>query len=307
MENKNTYNIKAVSMLTGLSEHTIRAWERRYSAVTPERTETNRRLYSEQDIKKLTLLSKAVNLGYTISNIANYEIENLNEILNKQTADQKSENIVVDDSFNEVIEKCIFFIKDFDRSSLEKILIRSSVEYSKQKMLIEFIIPLLERIGILWQTGKIRVIHEHFAASVLRTFLGNLIESTSISKEAPKIITTTPEGFLHELGALIASLYVIDFGWNPIFLGPSLPAEEISAAAKENQTSAVLSLVYPYDDPHAGNQLRKLRKYMGENFPIILTGNSASSYIKYINETGSILVKKLDELHLELSNIRINN
>nr|MDA3860741.1 MerR family transcriptional regulator [Melioribacteraceae bacterium] len=275
---KNKYNIKAVCKITGISEHTIRAWERRYSSVTPERTETNRRVYSENDIEKLSLLFEAVKNGYTISNISDHTTSKLRLLLNKIVEPSKNQEIIANQYFQNLIVESISLISKFKRNEFEKLLLQISVDYSKHQMLIEFIIPLLDKIGVLWETGKIRVIHEHFAVSVLRTFLGNLIESNPNHENAPKIITTTLEGFTHELGALIAALYAMDFGWEPIFLGANLPPEEITAAVNENNAKAVLlSLVYPGDDPHAGNQLRKLRKYLGNAFPIILTGYSAKS------------------------------
>ncbi len=238
MENK--YNIKAVSKLTGLSEHTVRAWERRYSAVIPERTETNRRIYSDNDIEKLSLLAEVVKNGHTISNVANYDLDKLRTLVNNSKVPSENKTITTSEYFQNLINESVTLISNFKREEFENILLQVSIDYSKHQMLVEFVIPLLEKIGLLWESGIIRVIHEHFAASVLRTFLGNLIENNPKHKNAPKIITTTPEGFLHELGALIAALYAMDFGWDPIFLGSSLPPEEITAAVKENNAKAVL-------------------------------------------------------------------
>ena len=81
MENQNTYPIKVVSNLTDLSIHVIRAWEKRYNVVIPKRTETNRRLYSQSDIEKLSLLSDATAQGYPIGSISNYTTEKLKSIL----------------------------------------------------------------------------------------------------------------------------------------------------------------------------------------------------------------------------------
>jgi DNA-binding transcriptional MerR regulator len=305
MDKKGKFNIKAVSKLVGLSDHTIRAWERRYSALTPERTNTNRRLYSEEDIEKLSLLSEAVNSGHTISNIANYNIPDLRRLTKKNIDSQNANEINAEESFTELIKQSIGSIIEFDRAGFEKYLMQASLEFSKQKMLTGFIIPLLTEIGELWANGKIRIMHEHFASSVLRTFTGNLIDGNLNPAEAPKLITTTPEGFFHELGALIAAVYAMDFGWNSVFLGPNLPAEEISAAVIKNKATAVLlSLIYPKDEPHTGNQLHKLRKYLGENFPIILVGQSASSYAKFSNENGCHLIDKIVDLKDVLQEIR---
>ncbi len=294
MENQNNYNIKAVCNITGLNEHTIRAWEKRYSAITPERTETNRRLYSENDVQKLVLLKKAVERGHSIGSIANHSIEKLGVLLGHHNTKDPSGG---EGEFEPVIDNAIKEIKLFNRVELEKLLNDCIVKYSKPVFLKKFIIPLLEKVGDLWETGELRVIHEHFASSVLRTFLGNLIESNTTFENSPKIIATTPEGFLHELGALIYALFAMDYGWDAIFLGPNLPAEEIVAAINENDASALLlSLVYPKDEPRFANQLKKLRANVGASFPIIICGQAAPSYSKFISDTSSHLVTELDSL-----------
>lgn len=307
MENSSKYNIKSVSVLTNLNIHTIRAWEKRYSAVTPERTDTNRRMYSKADIEKLNLLSDALRNGHSIGAIAQLSVEELRSLI-PNTFNQTITSTKPESKFQNLISESIFHISNYDYKNFENILLDSSVNYSRQSMLIDFVIPLLEEIGQLWETGKIRVTHEHFAVTVLRTFLGSLIDNNLNPPTAPKILTTTPEGFLHELGALISALYAMDFGWNAVFLGANLPAEEISAAAKANGVSAILlSLVYPEDDPRTGKQLRKLRKYVGEDMHILISGQSAIGYLKYIEETDSLLVQKLSELPSVLKSIRTKN
>ena len=97
MENSNTYPIKVVSNLTGLSIHVIRAWEKRYNVVVPERTDTNRRVYSHSDVEKLKLLSKASEKGYAIGSIAYLSIKDLKSIVNEGEAEvevKESEKIL---------------------------------------------------------------------------------------------------------------------------------------------------------------------------------------------------------------------
>ena len=304
MENSSKYNIKSVSVLTNLNIHTIRAWEKRYSAIVPERTDTNRRMYSKEDIEKLNLLSEALRNGHSIGAIAHLSVEDLRSLIpnsfSKATTSNKTEG-----KFQDLIAESIFHITNYDYKNFENLLLDGSVNFSRQSLLIDLVIPLLEEIGKLWESGKIRVTHEHFAVSVLRTFLGSLVDNNLNPPNSPKIIATTPEGFLHELGALIAALYAMDFGWNAIFLGANLPAEEISAAARANDVNAILlSFVYPEDDPRAGKQLRKLRKYVGDDMHILVSGQSAIGYLKFIEETNSILIKGLDELPTKLKEIR---
>ncbi len=300
---KHKYNIKAASKITKLTEHTIRAWERRYNAVTPFRTDTNRRLYSDEDLQKLLLLAELISMGHSIGLIANLSSEQLKEMIPEKDV---SKTPARTENYNEdLISQSLNYILRYDYSNFEKLLQDSSIKLSKPKLLIEFIIPLLSRIGEMWEKGSLRITHEHFAVGVIRTFLGSLFDNNINPLTSPKLLATTPEGFMHELGAMIAALYAMDFGWNAIFLGANLPPEEISNTALENNVDAILlSLVYPNDDPRTGKQLRKLRMYVGSNLPIILSGQSAKAYTPFIEEINGNLVENLTDLNYLLQSIR---
>jgi len=165
----------------------------------------------------------------------------------------------------------------------------------------------LEKVGELWAGGELRIMHEHFISSLLRTTLGTFLERNSNSPNAPKLLTTTLPGFQHELGALIASILSLDAGWNSIFLGANLPSEEISASANQLKAHAILiSLVYPNDEISVRTNIKNLRKYMGKDFPILVTGRSANAYKNIIEETNSLYLEKLDELQNLLRSIREN-
>jgi MerR family transcriptional regulator, light-induced transcriptional regulator len=89
--------------------------------------------------------------------------------------------------------------------------------------------PLIEQIGIYWQSGQIEAIQEHLATAVIRTFLGNLLHTKALGKNAPRIVFTTPPDELHEMGALLAAVY----------LGPSLPSDAIARAVRLSRARAV--------------------------------------------------------------------
>lgn len=310
-----TFNIKAVSKLTGIGIHTIRAWERRYSAITPQRSGTNRRKYSEEEVNKLKLLSRATKNGFNIGNIANLSIEKIEQLIgnteethepNDKKVDKNSFN--TENKFDQLIEESIRIIKNFDREAIERILSQSLINNSKHTTILNFIIPLLEKVGDLWAAGELRIMHEHFISSLLRTFLGSYLERNADSPNAPILITSTFPGFQHDLGALIASILSLDSGWNSIFLGANLPPEEISAAVLQLNAQAVLiSLIYPNDDVMVRANLRNIRKFLGPKFPIIITGHSASYYGDFIKETDAIHLDKLEGLTNLLQMIRTKN
>lgn len=304
------YPIKIVSQMTGLSVFVIRAWEKRYGVVTPTRTETNRRLYSEEDIEKLTLLNAAVQKGHNIGGIAQLSIEELRTIVQRITAravvpNKPSQEVTPD--IDSMINDCVEAIKAYDGKTLETILLRASSKMSQPQLIEDFLIPLVYKVGDLWHNGTIRVANEHLASAVIRSFLTNLIEQHIAGENAPIIISATPRGQDHELGALIAGVIAASSGWKVIYLGPNLPVEEIAAVTVHTNAKVIaLSIVYPNDDPQLRKDIQNLKRMQPENVVLIAGGRAADGYLDVLNDIGAIVIKDTKQLRIELEAIRRN-
>jgi len=312
MANNYKYPIKVVSQMTGLSVHVIRAWEKRYSVVEPDRTDTNRRLYSEEDIEKLKLLNDALHLGHHIGGIANLSLLELKKLIPKESnnlleykngfAPINSENLL-----EEVLSDSMLAIRNYDAKKLESILLNASAKLTQPILIEELIIPLVYKVGDLWHTGEIRVANEHLASSVIRGFLYNLLDSYSLNDSAPVMVTATPRGQEHELGALIAGVVAASSGWKVIYLGSNLPAEEIGAVVSYLKARVVaLSIVYPNDDLHLKHELKKFKHLLPDGVSIIVGGRAANGYYDVLDEIGAIVVKDSKQLRLKLEAIREN-
>jgi DNA-binding transcriptional MerR regulator/methylmalonyl-CoA mutase cobalamin-binding subunit len=312
MSSEYKYPIKVVSQMTGLSVHVIRAWEKRYHVVEPDRTDTNRRSYSEEEIEKLKLMNTAVQNGHNISSIAKLSVEELKSLIGKEKSSQKESHISETSSieaadFNALINSSLEAIKVYDDETLETILLKSSSQMSQPQLIENFIVPLVYKIGDLWHDGDIRVANEHMASAVIRNFLANQIENYPSAENAPVVICATPRGQEHELGALIAGLTAAASGWRIIYLGPNLPVEEIAAVAVSLDARAIaLSIIYPVDDPRLSKDLLHLKKMLPPNVSIIAGGRAAKGYLDVLDEIGSLVVKDTKQLRLELEAIREN-
>ena len=313
MENRNTYPIKVVSNLTGLSIHVIRAWEKRYSVVVPERTETNRRVYSHADVEKLKLLSKASEKGYSIGSIASLSLDDLKNMVNEGEAEVKEYEKILPNlsqshtnENNPYIRNCIEAVKNLNVHELEKELYKGLVDYPQIKFIDTIVAPLLEIIGDMWKTGEIRILHEHISTALVRKFLTTLIDNNSIQSNAPSILIATPKGQLHELGALIVGVIASSDGWNVTYMGPNLPSEEIAAAIERlNPKIVALSIVYPSDDFTLDKEMLKLQKLLSKNSTIIAGGRSAKSYSESLKKMGAKIITRTDEFREELERNRI--
>jgi MerR family transcriptional regulator, light-induced transcriptional regulator len=306
------YPIQAVSRATGLSMHVIRAWEKRYNAIEPDRTDTNRRLYSEEDIQKLRLLNDAIHQGHSISSVANLSSDELKKILHREKTNENGLNAnstsATRVNVSEIISECIESIKNYDAKKFESLLLSASAKLTQPALLEELIIPLLYKIGDLWHEGEIRVANEHLATSVIHTFLYNLLDSYSFGSSAPVIISATPRGQEHDLGALIVGVVAASSGWRVIYLGSNLPTEEISSAVSQLNAKAVaLSLIYPKDDPHLRSELKKLHQLLPAKVTLIVGGRAVDGYYDTLTEIGAVIVKGSKQFRVEIEAIRENN
>lgn len=312
MASEYKFPIKVVSQMTGLSVHVIRAWEKRYHVVDPDRTDTNRRLYSEEDIEKLRLLNDASHLGHNIGSLANLSLSELKNLLFKEKSNVSENKIGLKNSGNganteEILSECLEAIINYDAKKFESILLNTSARLTQPVLIEDVVIPLVYKIGDMWHNGELRVANEHLASSVIRSFLFNLLESYSINDSAPVLISATPRGQEHELGALIAGVIAASAGWKVVYLGSNLPAEEIgSVVSYLNARVVAISLVYPSDDPSLPKELKKLKQILTSSVSIIAGGRAVDGYLNVLDEINAFVVKNTKQLRLELDAVRGN-
>ena len=306
--------IKVVVRRTGLSAHVIRVWEKRYGAVEPARTETNRRLYSDEDIARLVCLQQAVQAGHGIGRIARLPTEELEKLVRAdreaaasarvRTSGEGEEEEGSGDR-GEFLERALAAVNRLDAAALEEQLAGASVALSQRALVEEVVQPLMERIGRLWREGDLRAADEHMATAAVRSFVGNMRGAFQVPEAAPRAVATTPAGQLHELGALLASIAAASEGWNSTFLGPNLPAEEIAgAAAKTGAGAVLLSIVYPGDDPRLGGELVRLRRLLGDEVALLAGGRAAAQYGPFLDQAGAVTLASLEDLRDSLSRLR---
>ena len=136
-------------------------------------------------------------------------------------------------------------MRTFDLASAERILLGAVAASEPRPLVLELLPPLFDEIGRRWSTGEFHIAHEHAASGLLRNALGALLRTWRPAPGAGTLVATTLSGELHEFGALLTALLAAAHGWNAVYLGPNLPAEEIAFAATQSHARAVLvSLVY---------------------------------------------------------------
>ncbi len=237
------YSIKDLERLTGIKAHTIRIWEKRYGVVKPNRTHTNIRYYNDLDLKKLLNIAILINHGFKISYLATLPDSTLNEKVVDIT--YKPSNAASQ------IESLILAMISLDEIKFEKTISMATINLGFENTILEIIYPFLERIGILWQTGSINPAQEHFVSNLLRQKLLVAIDGQGgrPKADAKRFMLFLPENELHELGLLFYSYLVRKSGNKIIYLGQSVPFNDLIEVSKAKEPDVlVTSITSPIHD-----------------------------------------------------------
>jgi DNA-binding transcriptional MerR regulator/methylmalonyl-CoA mutase cobalamin-binding subunit len=277
------HSIQVVAERTGLSAHVIRAWERRYGAVNPQRKDSGRRLYSENEVARLELLQRLTEAGHGIGNVARLPQERLEALLAAGSGPMPGSPIAPEGAIgvksDDLLAEALKAVGAMDEGALEAVLDRGELALGAQGVLRRLIAPLAREIGRSWREGEITAAHEHFATAVIRLALAKATKPFAASPTAPVIVVATPAGQIHELGALLAGAAAANLGWRVVYLGASLGAAEIAGAARQREARAVaLSVIYPEDDAGLVAELARLRELMPD-IPIVAGGRAVKAYL----------------------------
>lgn len=218
------YSIKAITSLTGLTAETLRAWERRYQGILPARSENGRRLYSPQDLEKLTLLAELTRNGHAISKIVSMDSEALQAMKSQATQHSGSDLLqlqIIEALMDYRIERCEQLLK-------RALLACEPIDYVK-----EILLPALRKIGDLWHQQRISIAQEHmFSCCVKRIVLSMVNNLQNQSSQALAMLFATPSDEPHEFGILLSCLLASALQYRCYYLGANLPGKDIVEAVE---------------------------------------------------------------------------
>ncbi|MEZ5330318.1 MAG: MerR family transcriptional regulator [Verrucomicrobiales bacterium] len=313
--------MKIVAQRTGLSPHVVRAWEKRYGAVDPDRSGTNRRLYSDSDIARLKLLYRLTQAGHSIGQIGRLSTEQLRELTEQihgresdlryvLNSDQleKDRNEREDETQSALklhlaaaLEAC----RKMDQPKLEGVLDSAILRLGYSGLIERLAGPLITAIGEEWHQGRMTVAQEHAATVTIRAYIEKHVRQYPVSGGEPTIVITTPAGQIHELGAVLATAVARKAGWNVIYLGPSLPAAEIvGAVVQSGATALALSISFPADDPNLAAELQTIRQLAGDQLAVFAGGRSAHAYADTLQKSNIAIISDLSSLRETLLALR---
>jgi DNA-binding transcriptional MerR regulator len=242
--------IRVVAQRTGLTTATIRAWERRYDAVRPRRSEGGQRLYTDHDVERLRTLKELTGAGRAISMVAGLSDEAASELLSEDRAVSVTESLPTTGSESGGwVEQAYAQVQALDAIGLERTLWRAVMNLDARSFLDGVVADLLDLIGSEWVAGRITPAQEHLASEVLDRVLEGLVDRTR-NLGGPVLVVATLPGERHGLGARLVSVAAMLEGWNVTYMGTDLPVEDIATSGEALGAAAVAISVVGRDDPH---------------------------------------------------------
>lgn len=250
-------DIDQVNQLTGLSQATLRNWEKRYGFPRPQRSEGGHRLYHVEEIKKIREVVSLCKDGLKIPE-AIEQVLSGGALVHDPMVSLPSP--VGGESLSEGITQILKALYKYDMDLAEQYLSRIGMRLSETDLL-EMVYPkLLLQIGEDWEHSRINVAQEHFSWNFLRTRLLSYFKANRIGVKPPKVLLTTPSGELHEGGLIVLAAYLMLKGWQVFYLGPSLPMEDLLHAYEGIRPDIVcLSAMESHNIEKNWNELEKMK------------------------------------------------
>ena len=263
------FTIKELETLSGIKSHTIRIWEQRYRFLKPERTATNIRTYSNEELKTLLTVALLNKYGYKISRIdAMAPEQRQKEVLHLPTGQAYDEALV-----NSLIGTMI----DMDIRGFEALLNRQVADRGINDTITSIVFHFLQKIGILWQTGRINPAHEHLVSNIIRQKLVAAIEELPLAtNEQPLFLLLLPEDEHHELGLLYVFYLLRSKGLPVLYLGASVPLKDAQYVIQ------LKAPAYIYLHLTTSPSKAALKKYLqglceAEHCTVLISGNVAET------------------------------
>ena len=285
----NRLSIAQLAQFSGIKPHTIRIWEQRYNALSPERTEGNTRTYSGNDLRRLLNIVGLLDSKYKVSDLCVMSDDNLQELIQQHYTDNGDS-----DSQKYVLQLIAAGI-EFNQLEFEIILNFCIEKLGLAATFKEVIYPLLQRLGMMWAADLMPPAQEHFMSNIVRQKLLVALDILPQPKEnAKKWLLFLAEDEFHEIALLFAHYILRQRGENVIYLGTNVPLNTLQQATDAIMPDALLTFFvksnFPEDQQLYLNSVRncfpKGNIYISGNERLISTLNldSETNWLRNIDD-----------------------
>ncbi len=268
--------ISDVERDTGVPKETLRVWERRYDFPQPERDHNGERLYPADQVQRLRMVKRLLDLGYRPGKIMHMGADDLTELANKAGAETPAPN--ADDP---ELRQCIDLIKGHKMYELRQRMAQSLLHMGLQRFVTELVAPLTTLVGDSWSTGKLAVFEEHLFAEALQSVMRNAIfaanQQIGQAAASPRILLTTVPQERHGLGLLMAEALFALQGAHCVSLGVQTPLNDIVEAARVQHADIVALSFSSVMSPRAAiENVSELQHRLGPTVQVWAGGSCAA-------------------------------
>ncbi|MBX7182216.1 MAG: MerR family transcriptional regulator [Bacteroidia bacterium] len=273
MNTEANYSIKDLEKLSGIKAHTLRIWEKRYSIFTPQRTDTNIRMYSNEELRKILNISLLNKNGFKISSIASMVPNEVAQLV-------ASINLVKTEN-EDLIDSFILSMIDLDEPFFDKTFNSCIIKMGFESTIQDIIFPFLSRIGTMWQSGSINPAQEHFVSNIIRQKMIVAIDgikSSSIQKQMQTFVLFLRENELHEMVILFYNYALRSRGYRTIYLGQSVPVIDLERVVHIIRPDFILTVATNPFSPKEWKEFKSNIDLLSTKTSIYLTGKPLQEF-----------------------------
>lgn len=230
-------NISGLAKLVGMNVHTIRAWERRYNALQPERSASGQRTYSIEDVEKLKKLKHLNGMGMPIGRIANLTLNELSILEQDRSLTPVSDmppaierptntRTLSKDEIDSIVSTTIDSLYQYDVDTIHHTLNRYRIQMSSKDFILKVISPLFNLVNRMVLELKLNIAQEHLLFAIVRDQMSFLVTPIS-NEDSPRIALASPEGDVHELNIALSHVLCVANDVKSYYLGSNLPLQSL--------------------------------------------------------------------------------
>jgi DNA-binding transcriptional MerR regulator len=217
--------IGELSRRTGVSETTLRAWERRYALLRPERSEGGFRLYADDDVARVRSMQEHLGRGVSASEAARLALD-----------EPETSGVPPAEGLANDLSAALEALDDVAaQAALDRTLGTLSVEGALRDVLL----PVMSGVGQGWEDDQAAIAREHFATNLVRGRLLALARGWDLGGGPRALLACAPDE-QHDLGLIAFGLALRARGWRITYLGPNTPVTTLSEAARLIQPALVV-------------------------------------------------------------------
>lgn len=256
----NLFTISDLQRFSGINVHSIRAWEKRYQALQPERSEGNTRYYNGHQLRRLLNISSLMDMEYKISELCSFSDAKLHELISERI------NQITHGEYDDLlVTQMVTSALTYDEELFERIFSRAVISHGMEGAYLHVIYPVLNRLGVLWSTNQASPGQEHFIIHLIKQKLYTAIDLLPLNlKSSQHWVLFLPENEFHEIGLLVAGYLIRNAGHRCTYLGSNVPELALKEVVSLLQPNKILLFLVSKNEEEA--DLERLKQLHGD-FP----------------------------------------